>query len=245
MKRGEVRRSCVTVYYQQDDEPIYHVDLAVYSNASCNPDGKTYLAKGKLNSNESHRFWEESDPQGLIELIKHRFQDDGDAQQFRRTIRYLKRWKDVKFPSTGHAAPIGIGITVAAYHWFTPVKTFNMFENAVRYDDLEALRRFVRAMQGNFRPAYSDGQWVERLQVLIPVAPRSDLFEKMTDDQTADFKVRLEKLLQALEAAHEEADPVEACTILRGQFGDDFSVPPKEETARRSSPAIISSSSSA
>jgi hypothetical protein len=138
-----------------------------------------------------------------------------------------------------------MGITVAAYYWFTPVKTVNAFENTVRYDDLEALRRFAKILLGNFRSMYADGQWVDRLQVFLPVAPRNDLFEKMTDNQMTDFKARFEKLLQALEAAHEEADPVEACTILRGQFGDDFPVPPKEETAQRSRPAIISSSSSA
>jgi hypothetical protein len=151
----------------------------------------------------------------------------------------------VKFPSTGHAAPIGIAITVAAYHWFTPVKTVHPFENTVRYDDLEALRGFVKSLLANFRSVYSDGWSVERLQVPLPVAPCSDLFEKMTDNQMADFKAKLEKLREALEAAHEEADPVEACKILKRQFGDDFSSPPKEETARKSPSAIISSSSSA
>lgn len=244
-QRVEVRRPCVTVYYQERDEPVYHVDLAVYSDGSCNSDGKIYLAKGKLNSDENHRFWEEADPQGLIACIKNHFQDSEDAAQFRRTIRYLKRWKDVKFPHRGNAAPIGIGVTVAAYYWFAPEKIVNTFDNTRRYDDLASLQRFVRAMLGHFRPVYSNGAWVERLQVPLPVAPRTDLFEKMTDTQMADFKAKLEKLLDAIEAAREMVDPVEACTLLRGQFGDDFPVPPKEETARRSAPAIISSSSSA
>lgn len=87
----EIRRPCVTVFYQQDGEPIYHVDLAIYSAADCNPDGKMYLAKGKLNSGAEHRFWQESDPQGLINLIKNHFQDSEDGKQFRRIIRYLKR----------------------------------------------------------------------------------------------------------------------------------------------------------
>lgn len=241
----EIRRPCVTIFYQQDGEPIYHVDLAVYSAADCNPDGKMYLAKGKLNSGASHRFWQESDPQGLINLIKNHFQDSEDGKQFRRIIRYLKRWKDVKFPSDGNAAPIGIGITVAAYHWFNPVSTHDSFTNTKSYDDLEALRHFVSAMLTQFQNVYSNGSIVKRLIVTLPVSPHCDLFEKMTDGQMADFQEKLGNLLNAIEEAKQKVDPVEACEILQKQFGDDFKVPSREDTAQKRPPAIISSSASA
>lgn len=241
-KSVEIRRSCVTVWYQEDDEDLYHVDLAIYSGG--NPGGKMHLAKGKQNSEEQHRVWEEADPQGLIDGILGRFAGE-DAGQFRRTIRYLKRWRDERFPSDGNAAPIGIGITVAAYHWFQPVYMVDTFSNTRRYDDLAALLRFVQTMRDNFTQRLSDGQWVERLEVRLPVAPFGSLFEKMTDAQMVEFKDKLDKLLEALEAAHDEADPVEACRMLRRQFGDDFPVPKKEDTGRRTPPAIVSSSSSA
>lgn len=246
-QRVEIRRPCVTVYYQQHGEPIYHVDLAIYSDGSSNPDGKTYLAKGKTNSNEANRYWEEADPQGLMALIASHFQDSDDARQFRRVIRYLKRWRDVKFPSDGNAAPIGIGITVAAYHWFSPqYSVTDPFSNARTYNDLLALQRFVQVMLNHFRlvPSEEGGQ-VDRLIVRLPVVPYNDLFERMTDKQMADFKVKLEDLLQALNDADEEADPVEACKILRKQFGDDFPVPTRPETGRKVPRAFISSSASA
>ena len=244
-KRVEIRRPCVTVFYQQEGESIYHVDLAIYSAADCNPDGKTYLAKGKLNSATEHRFWQESDPQALKELIKNRFQDSDDDKQLRRTIRYLKRWKDVKFSSDGNAAPIGIGITVAAYYWFTPVKTVNSFDNTKNYDDLKALRNFIDAMLANFQHVYSNGDIVERLEVKLPISPDCDLFENMTNKQMEEFKEKLETLFNAVEQAQQKVDPVEACEILHKQFGDDFPVPSKEDTAQKRSPAIISTSASA
>lgn len=240
----EIRRPCVTVFYQQDGEPIYHVDLAIYSDQDCNPDGKMYLAKGKLNSAAEHRFWQESDPQALIQLIKNHFPDREDDKQFRRIIRYLKRWKDVKFSSDGNAAPIGIGITVAAYHWFNPVYTCDSFTNTKNYNDLEALRCFVNAMLTKFHVC-SNGNIVQRLIVELPVSPYCDLFEKMTHNQMADFQDKLEILLEAIGEAQQKADPVEACKILQKQFGDDFPVPSREDTAQKRPPAIISSSASA
>lgn len=245
-KHVEIRRPCVTVFYQQDGESIYHVDLAIYSDKDCNPDGKMYLAKGKQNSGAEHRIWQESDPLALIELIKNNFSDRDDDKQFRRIIRYLKRWKDVKFLSDGgNAAPIGIGITVAAYNWFTPVKTVNSFDNTKNYDDLEALRNFIDAMLANFQHVYSNGDIVERLEVKLPVSPDCDLFENMTNKQMEEFKEKLETLFNAVEQAQQKVDPVEACEILHKQFGDDFPVPSKEDTAQKRSPAIISTSASA
>ncbi len=241
-KKTEIRGSCVTVWYKDKGETLYHVDLAIYSGA--NPSGKLYLAKGKQNSDAQHRQWEEADPKGLMDRIAGRFSDD-DAKQFRRTIRYLKRWRDVKFASDGNAAPIGIGITVAAYHWFQPAYTLDMFSNTRRYDDLAVLLRFTETMQKHFTQRHGNGDLVERLEVMLPVAPRGDLFGKMTDTQMVDFKEKLGKVADALKAARAEADPVEACKILAREFGDDFPIPKKDDTGRRTPPAIVSSSSSA
>lgn len=243
-KKVEIRRNCVTVWYQAEGEPIYHVDLAIYSDGDFNWDGKTYLAKGKQNSTAQNRLWEEADPRGLISLIKARYTDAKDTAQFRRNIRYLKRWRDEKFTAGGNSAPVGIGLTVAAYYWFAPVKSVDVFSNAVGYDDLEALRRFVQAMLDNFQRLYRDGVAVDRLAVTLPVVPLTDVFVKMTDTQMADFKSRLESLRDVIQAAQRKAAPEVACKLLQGQFGGDFPVPPPEETAQKRGPAILSSSNS-
>lgn len=244
-QRVEIRRPCVTVFYHQDDEPIYHVDLAIYS--SSNVDGKIYLAKGKQNSSAAYRIWEEADPQGLITQIENQFTDAEEAAQFRRTIRYLKRWKDLKFSSEGNAAPIGIGITVAAAHWFSPKWRLDIFSNQKKFDDLDALSCFVQDMIGRFHPKIVNGIRYERLEVKLPVMPYCDLFEEMTDVQMTSFKEKLVALWKTIyEAQEATADPIKACTLLHEeQFGDDFPIPSRSSSGQKRPPAIVTSSSSA
>ena len=245
--RVEIRRPCVTVFYHKDGEAIYHVDLAIYSDSECNPDGKMYLAKGKQNSSTEYRIWQEADPQGFIKLIKDHFPDSEDEKQFRRIIRYLKRWKDWKFSSDGNSAPIGIGITVAAYHWFVLKKSIiDSFNSQTTYDDLDALGCFIQSMISHFQPKCTDGIWHERLEVKLPLEPYCDLFEKMTDAQMTRFKEKLVNFLDTIHEAQEKADPVEACKLLHDkQLGDDFPIPKPSSTGQTRPPAIVSSSSSA
>lgn len=223
-KKVELRRSCVTVFYQEQGEDLYHVDLAVYSGAASNADGKDYLAKGKTTSAPEQRFWEASDQQGLIDAVAGRFTDQ-DAEQFRRTIRALKRWKDERFSKDGHAAPKGITLTIAAYHWFEVAKKVAASGSTTEYDDLEALRGLANAMLNRFQSTLQSLQ--PRLHVKLPISPYSDLCAMMSDGQMRDFKDRLQALCDALAAAQAEVDPDAACRELRKHFGNDFPLPDK------------------
>ncbi len=238
-----IRRPCVTVFYQREGEPIYHVDIAVYSDSSKNSDGKSRLAKGREHSTEEYRIWEVSEPQTLTDAIYSRFEGN-DRAQFRRTVRYLKRWKDEKFPSDGNTAPIGIGITVAAYDELQPTYADIV---AGKPDDLLALCKLIEAILNRFAPVWDedDQKWIKRLEVTLPIEPWSDLFEQMTNKQMVELEAKLITLLEALNVAIEDVDPVEACKNLQKVFGDDFPVPEKEETGKKHAPAIVSSSSSA
>jgi hypothetical protein len=241
----KIRKPCVTVQYHQDDDSLYHVDFAVYAR-----DGYTkniYLARGKPTSPEDEKKWEVDDPIGLIKLIRELFADKKDREQFRRVIRDLKRWKDVKFSLDGHSAPIGVGLTVCGYHWFSVSKvSSDPVKMSYEYNDLAATLSLVNAMIAKFIVvSIEDGKTLYRLRSDLPVQPYNDLFQKMSDIQMTDFKEKLERLRDALIAARDETDPREACIILRRQFGDDFPVPELEETAQKRGPAIISSSSSA
>jgi hypothetical protein len=100
-------RPGITVYYRLNGEPAYHVDIAVYSDASCNTDRKTYLAKGKANSLPEHRIWEVADPEGLAETLLGKFKG-GAQDQFRHVTRYLRRWNDENFDANCTARSIGI-----------------------------------------------------------------------------------------------------------------------------------------
>lgn len=80
-----------------------------------------YLARGK-DSKPEEICGEKSDPKGLVDYINGAVSDSDDREQFRRIIRYLKRWKNRVFSSSGNAEPPSIGITVIAADRLTAQK---------------------------------------------------------------------------------------------------------------------------
>jgi hypothetical protein len=110
-----IRRPCVTVNYLRKGKTEYHVDLAIYAKRD---DDQLDIAKGKENSAQEFRIWEVSNPKKLTELICAAFTDDKELAQYRRCIRYIKRWRDVQFRNGG--TPLSIALTVAAKQWFRP-----------------------------------------------------------------------------------------------------------------------------
>ncbi len=213
--RVEWRRPCITVYYQQAGELLYHVDLAILAKDSAT--GALHLAIGKQHAEKGQREWQEDDRKGFMGLVENRFTGE-DAAQFRRVIRYLKRWRDLHFASEGRAAPTGLGLTVAAYQWFQPLK--KVVYNNTDYDDLGATVSLVRSIHGNFTSGVdpATNQAGVRLTVRFPVAPRDDVFARMTNQQMVEFRQRLAQLVTWLE----EARTTGSTAGLRRAFGDDF-----------------------
>lgn len=230
----EWKKACIRVQYIEEGMPKFHIDFASYSNS--NDDGKVYLAKGTPKSASDQKKWEESEPKKLRDLVNQKFSDDSECSQFKRGIRFMKRWKDFKFDSV-NGKPTGIAFTALAYNGFVPY-TKNLFNVAADIDDLKATKNFVNYIISSF-------EWNGRIKVNLPVPPYNDLFEKMSDQQCKNLKEKLEKLKEALNEAEAETDPYEACKTLRKQFGNDFPVPPKEETGQNRKLAVSGSSESA
>ncbi len=220
-KSVEIRRSCVTVTYQKDDEPIYHVDFAIY--ATSNDDGKMYIAKGKEFSTEENRKWEISDPQGLITTIKDKHKDD-DAKQFRRVIRYLKKWRTHNFSSDGNEAPTGISLTILAYNYFSVSKTYDWSKQKDVYDDFTALYNLAVSIKNSFSYKWneSDSQWYYTISINLPVDPYNNLFEKMTDKQLDSFYNKVDTLVTKLDEVKGKDKRSDACAVLIKIFGEDF-----------------------
>jgi hypothetical protein len=238
-----IRRSCVTVFYHCDGEPIYHVDIAIYSDGAYNADGKARTAKGKRYSKPEHRFWKVSDPQQLTAVIFAKF-TEMDRAQFRRIVRIWKRWKAVNFPKDGNAAPNGIGLTVAAYDRLCPAYS-DAF--AGKHDDLRAMRQLVEDTLRRFATVWDENEqaFVRRLVVKLPIEPDTDLFAAMTARQMQVFEQQLNTLKEALLYAEGVSDPTAACERLQQVLGEEFPVPDKKETALTHPPAITSSGNSA
>ena len=230
-----IRRPCVTVNYMRDGLPEYHVDLVLYTKRD---DGLLAIGKGRENSAQEFRFWEAADPKKLTELICSTFTDDKELAQYRRCIRYVKRWRDVQFRNGG--APLSIALTVAAKQWFKP-----RFEASGKPADLLALLDWVTVILNQFQGAVTDEGYHERLAVYLPVTPGGDLMERMTKQQMETFQSKLEALQDALDEAYNEDLPEDACKVLTKQFGDDFKVPEKAETAKAAVAPVISTGNSA
>lgn len=231
-----IRRPCVTVNYMREGIPEYHVDLAIYVKRE---DSQLDLAKGKESSGDDFRIWEISDPKKLTELVCTAFKDANELAQYRRCIRYIKRWRNVQFRNGG--APLSIALTVAAREWFVP-----RFETSGKATDLLALFDWVEAMLSRFQDTYTDDAgWHKRLKVTLPVTPNNDLMAGMTKGQMSTFKERLEALRDALSDAYDEELPEDACKLLSKQFGEDFKIPEKADTAKAVTAPAISTGNSA
>ena len=235
-----VRRPCVTVQYIKDGKPDYHVDLAVYADG---PPGSTHLelARGKIGSAQEHRSWDASDPKVQRRIIRDAFPDnDAHRDQFRRCIRYLKRWRDERYGA--NLGPTSIALTCAAVHHFVPVE--DPFSGLA--DDRAALRDLVSALAGAFvlvhDPEVSNAK---RLVVRNVAYPHTDLLATTSTSRHVTFHQKLERLLSVLDDAHAEPDPVKACKLLRDELGGDFPVPTMSQTAKAAPAPVVRTGRSA
>lgn len=248
---AEVKKPCITVKYKKDGEIAYHVDLVVYTYEDKNDtESQLYLARGK-DSKPDEMCWEKSDPKGLVDYINGKFDDDvEDRNQYRRVIRYMKRWKNLKFSSSGNAEPPSIGITLIAADKFEVSKSYDYLEEKWNYSDLDAIIGFAKKIQSlfTFKEISDNGRLLYRIKYSLPSSLNfeadTDVFKKMSDIYMTDFKDKIDKLVNDLEAVKEEADEVEQCKLLSKIFGDDFNVPDKKEASKKQTNCIPPSSSS-
>lgn len=210
------KRPCLTVQYHFSGEEDHHIDLAIYTKETTFFENtRHYIAKGYVGSEEKYKIWELAEPFELLNRIKKKFADAEDQAQFRRTIRYLKRWNDYNFYSDGNAKPRGIAITALALKLFRPNKSFDWNAWKHRYDDLKALRGFVSSIIRSF-------DMRSNIAVNLPVKPHNNLFAKMTNNQMKDFRERLSEFKETLDFAVKENDVEESCYALWQEFGDGF-----------------------
>ncbi len=206
--------------YYYNSQKHFHIDLAIYS-VDKDYFGRdiNHIAKGFSGSSEHRKIWELSEPFKLKELLKSAITDSSDREQFRRVVRYLKRWKDCNFSSTVTGRPTGIALTACCYNFFEPQKTivYNNYTSQYQYqyNDLEALQNVVNKIIGMFT-------WNNQIIVKLPVQPYNDLFEKMSDNQMISMKQKLISLRDTLTNASNEYYPSIACAKLQKVFGNDF-----------------------
>ena len=226
---AKIRKPCVTVTYKKDGEKAYHVDLVTYVyEDKNNHDSQMYLARGTDNPNVNV-CWESADPVALLDYIQDYIGDADERDQFRRVVKYLKRWKNLRFKSSGHEEPASIGITLLA------LKGFSAHEK----DDLTALIEVVDYIISKFYYVGigETGRLLYAIKCSMPEELRfeseNNAFDKMSEVQMTDFKDKIEKLAADLQEVQEEADLVKQCEKLRKIFGDEFEVPEAKDVSKK------------
>lgn len=250
---AKIQKPCVTVTYKKEGEAAYHVDLVTYTYEDKDySESQLYLARGK-DSKSSETCWEKSDPVGLVDYVRDKYKGEDskdDREQFRRVIRYIKRWKNKVFSKIGNAEPPSIGITLIAVDKFEVSKSYDIVEEVYKYNDLEAVLSFAKEIQKLFvfDGITEKGHCLYKIEYNLPSSlrfePNSNIFRKMTANHMTDFKEKIDTLVIGLEAVKEEVDEVEQCKKLNKIFGDDFPVPEKKDVAKKQMNYIPSTSSS-
>ena len=175
-----------------------------------------------------------------MDYINEKVEKGDKRDQFRRVVRYLKKWKNYKFSNTGHTNPPSIGITIIT------VDNFTYYEG----DDLNALINIVNKIIDKFIFVGTNGtgRYLYRIKLSLPSSLKfkfqNDVFEKMSDAQLTDFKDKIEKLKNDLEAARDEADEQEQYKKLNKIFGDDFEIPEAKNSSKKQFDYIPHSSTS-
>ncbi|MDM5305809.1 cyclic GMP-AMP synthase DncV-like nucleotidyltransferase [Peribacillus frigoritolerans] len=239
----KIKNPCVTITYSLDDEPAYHVDLPVYIKSK--DDSNLYIAWGKEFANKENKYWDLADPKGLNDHIKNSFTDDA-KKQFKRVVRYMKKWKDVCFNSSGGSRPPSVGITLAAVDLFSYKQSYNSLSGKFEDDDLYSLKDFVSNLKNKFilkwDPELEKSFYT--IEYNLPVQPYSNVFSRMSNTQMDYFYQKLNDLENALTKADGKSDPHEACKVLSPKyFGDKFPIPESKE-ARYKQVALSSAPSS-
>ena len=239
-KNAKIKKPCVTADYASEN---VHIDFVVYKRLG----NQHYLAVGKEYSDENSREWSPADPHGLMDWINddNRYgRDDAEdvLAQFRRLVRYLKRWRDVQFSEPVQSKVYSIGLTVMIKEQFVW-----SFSTEGARQDLRALVKTVEAMlyAGYFHEEVAGGY---RVRVHLPAQPCRDIFYGSSLDTGTQLYNKLRWLKEQLAEAEQLSDEREQCQILNKLFGNDFEVPdpPKGSSktgkAQYSTAGIVTSS---
>ena len=208
----EIKEPCVRVQYHEKSEEKYHVDFALYKETK---DKKYYLARGK-NSSESK--WEECEPYRLIEILNDLNENIGNKEQYRRCVRYLKRFKALNFE---HKNIPSIAITVSAYNTFNSKK--------MPEEDVIALQYVISDLI----------ICVKKRCIILPTKPNSNLIEKLTANQLDNLEKKLTCLESDLNwASQENVDIQDACSRLAKYFGADFASVMTQKSSSNSNSSV-------
>lgn len=164
--------------------------------------------------------WWKSDPRPIADWVKA--QAEAKGEQWRRTVRYLKAWRDSQWPNGG---PTSICLMAAMDQVFE--------EQVPRRDDLALLQvanRLPSVLEGDIYNPTDDTELLSR---------RFNEEEGLREETVGKMQILAESLDKAINGSCNEQ---RACSLLREQFGERFPDAP-EAIQTVSAEAVVASTS--
>jgi hypothetical protein len=242
LKNPKIKMPCVTAQYYNQGEKRFHLDYPIYSETDT---GSFSLAIGKENSSDETRKWENGDPKGLIEWLNDlsSFSDEDYYAQYKRLVRYLKRWRDYSFSAADRKKVYSIGLTVMLKEAFKGNISTDGENN-----DLECLLNTMKAIlnDGYFKQVGYDEEYNPQYEICVtlPVEPWRDIFTKHGKTLGTSMYNKFKILIDNLEIVRLEQSLEKQCKILADNvFGSDFPIPKNDrsENIRFKEPGFIAS----
>ncbi|MNG98544.1 hypothetical protein D3C73_306080 [compost metagenome] len=231
-KNAKIKKPCVTADYKAED---LHIDIPVYRRYE---NGHYELAVGKRHSGEDNREWSSSAPRDLIHWVSDY---DSNAvygskkhDQYRRIVRYLKRWRNFTLSESIRRKVYSIGIAVMVKESLN-----NSINDEGFPDDLSALRLTIYHIL-NYGGYFSlvDAEKY-KVKVYIPVSYQRDIFDNSSIATGTQFRNQLNALLKTLDKVAGEEKESKQCELLRSVFGEDFPEHASSSTASVASSAAV------
>jgi hypothetical protein len=223
LKNPKIKMPCVTAQYFKEGEKRFHLDYPIYKKNQ----GTYYLAIGKEFSDESSRKWDTADPKGLINWVndKSKFYSDEKIVQYKRLIRYMKRWRDYCITSTERKSVYSIALTVMIKESYQP-----SISTDGEFNDLESLRKTVSSILNKdyFKLKGYDNNNTPQYEIVakLPVEPWRDIFNKHGKTLGTFLRDKFLSLKEDLDKVSHESNLKKQCEILANDvFGDDFPIP--------------------
>jgi hypothetical protein len=220
-KRGfsnvRIKKPCVTADYKALN---LHIDFPVYKRS-----GSDYsLAVGKAGSSEEHREWSAADPKGLEAWIRDQSSYIGSSSdkqdQFRRLVRYVKRWRDHQFSDEVARKIYSIGLTVLIKECFSP-----SFDDNGKPCDATALSQTLSNVFSRHYFVEQSEAGRYKVKVGLPVNPWRDIFHGSSVNTGTQLFNKMVRLRKKVDEALAENDEIRQCRILNEVFGDEFPIP--------------------
>jgi len=230
-KNPLIKTPCVTADYINLN---LHIDYAVYS---IDAENNYRVAIGKEYSKDENKEWMYSESKELINWVngvKHCTAYFGavltneERLQFKRLVRYIKRWRDYNFGESTRKYIYSIGLVIMMKESFIPSIDNNGTEN-----DLMSLINTIHYILNNQSYFLTGDMDKYDIEVINPYEPKIDIFRKHGKSVGTVFRKKLHNLLTKLRSVEEEASLKKQCEMLQDIFGSDFKSCTNTDTTKK------------